>query len=54
MENLRRMPLLLELHFHALAAIRAKLYQLLRMLLPCLAALVLLMKAEASDTETGF
>ncbi len=48
------MPLLFKLHLHALSAIGAELDQFLRMLLPRLAALVLLMKPEASDTETGF
>lgn len=48
------MPLLLQFHLHALAADRAEFHEFLRMLLPRLAALVLLMKTEATDPVAGF
>ena len=54
MRGSRRVSLLLELELHALAAHRAELRKPLRMLLPSLTALVLLMKAEASDAIAGF
>ena len=48
------MPLLLQLHLHPLATIRAEFDKFLRMLLPRLPALILLVKAKTTDTLTSF